>query len=400
MNNRISTGMLYQQSIGTLQSRQATMAKLQQQLASGQKLTTAKDDPVGAGSAVGLDRTLAELERFGANSNTVRHRLNTQENALAQAGEVMGRLQVLTVQANNGALAEGDRRAIAAEVRSLRDALFDIANTADGTGRYLFGGNQDGAPPFARAAGGVAYSGDQTQRRVEIAPSMFAADALPGSEIFLRVRTGDGRVDAAAVAGNTGSGQVAGFGVTDAEQWNGGRYRVVFAADGAYDIHDADGVAVASGTFVPGEPINVNGLRISITGAPAAGDAFDIGPAGTRDVFATIDNLLQGLTMPASTDAQRATQQETLRSALRDIAAAEAHMIDARAAGGAQLAALEQADELRASFGVTVQETLFGLRDLDYADAITRFNLEKVAIEAAQLSFVQMQRLSLFNLIR
>lgn len=400
MSHRISTGMLYQQSIGTLQSKQATLAKLQQQLASGQKLTTAKDDPVGAGSAVGLDRTLAELERFGANSNTVRHRLNTQENALAQAGEVMGRLQVLTVQANNGVLSDGDRGAIAAEVRSLRDAMFDIANTADGTGRYLFGGNQDGAPPFARAGGGVVYSGDQTQRRVEIAPSMFAADALPGSEIFLRVRTGDGRIDAGAVAGNTGSGQVTGFGVSNADQWNGGSYRVVFDADGVYDIRDADGVALASGTHVPGEPITVNGLRISIVGTPASGDAFAIGPAGTRDVFATIDSLLQGLTMSASTDAQRATQQETLRGALRDIAAAEAHVIDARAAGGAQLAALEQADELRSSLGITVKETLSGLRDLDYADAITRFSLEKVALEAAQLSFVQMQRLSLFNLIR
>lgn len=400
MSHRISTGMLYQQSIGTLQSKQATLAKLQQQLASGQKLTTAKDDPVGAGSAVSLDRTLAELERFGANSNTVRHRLNTQENALAQAGEVMGRLQVLTVQANNGTLSDGDRRAIAAEVRSLRDALFDIANTADGTGRYLFGGTQDGAPPFARAGGGVIYSGDQTQRRVEIAPSMYAADALPGSEIFLRARTGDGRLDAGALPGNTGSGQASGFGMVDADQWNGRGYRVVFEADGAYDIVDADGATVGSGIHVASEPITHGGLRISITGAPAAGDAFSIGPAATRDVFATIDNLLHGLTMPADTDAQRATQQETLRSALRDIATAEAHVIDARATGGAQLAALDQADELRGSLGITLQDTLSGLRDLDYADAITRFNLEKVALEAAQLSFVQMQRLSLFNLIR
>ena len=397
---RISTGMLYTQSISTLQSKQASLARIQNELSTGKKVLTAKDDPVGAGAAIGLDRSKAELVRFGENANAVGHRLGMQEGALTQAGDIMGRITELTVRANSASLSDEDRQAIATEVTSLRASLLDVANSPDGAGRYLFGGTQDGSPPFARVAGGVAYAGDQTRRQVEIAPQMFVSDTMPGSEVFLRVRTGDGRIDVAAGAANTGTGQVGSFGLTDSDQWNGGNYHISFEADGAYQVSNADGDVVASGVHATGEAITIAGARVVIGGAPADGDTFSLGPAGTRDVFATIDNLLGALTLAPTTDAQRAAQQNALQGAMRDIATAQDHIIDVRANGGAQLAALDTAAALRDAHTLTIESTLSGVRDLDYAEAISRFNLEKVALEAAQLSFVQMQRLSLFDLLR
>ncbi len=400
MTHRISTPMLYQQSISTLQSRQADLSRLQHQLATGSKLTSAKDDPVGAGSAVALDRALSELEQFGANADTVRHRLGLQENALDQAGEIMGRVSELAIQANGGTLSDGDRNAIAIEIRSLRTALLDVANTPDGTGRYLFGGTQDGSAPFARGPGGVGYGGDQTRRSVEVAPQIFVQDTMPGSEAFMRIRAGDGRVDAGADPGNSGSGVVSGFGVMDSDAWAGGSYRISFGADGTYAVEDADGNAVANGIHSPGETIEFQGLRLAVDGAPADGDAFHIGPAAARSVFDTIDGLLGALAMDPTTDAQRTAQQNALQSSMRNVATAQDHLIDVRAEGGAGLSMIEQADDLRTAHGLTIETTLSGLRDLDYAEAISRFELEMVALEAAQLSFMQMQRLSLFGLIR
>lgn len=397
---RISTGMLYQQSLSTLQSKQASLARIQNELTTSKKLLTAKDDPVGAGAAVTLDRSKAELERLGSNANAVGHRLGMQESALTQAGDVMGRITELTVRANSASLSDEDRKAIATEVTALRASLLDIANSPDGAGRYLFGGTQDGSPPFAKVGGGVAYAGDQTRRQVEVAPQMFVADTMPGSEVFLRVRTGDGRIDVAADAGNTGTGRIGSFGLTDSGQWSGGSYSIRFGADNAYEVTDAAGDVVASGVHVDGEAITIAGARVVIGGAPADGDAFSLGPAGTRDVFATIDNLLGALTMAPTTDAERAAQQNALQGSMRDISTAMDHFIDVRANGGAQLAALDNAASLRDAHTLTIETTLSGIRDLDYAEAISRFNLEKVALEAAQLSFVQMQRLSLFDLLR
>ena len=86
MNNRISTGMMFNQSVSLMLAKQAKMSHLEQQIATGRRLVTAKDDPVASGAAVGLDRTLASLERMELNAGNVQNRLGLQENALAQVG--------------------------------------------------------------------------------------------------------------------------------------------------------------------------------------------------------------------------------------------------------------------------------------------------------------------------
>lgn len=400
MNNRISTSMMFTQSLASMTLRQKQLTTLQQQLASGQKLVTAKDDPVAAGTAVGLDRALAELERFGKNAVTVGNRLGLQENLLAHAGGAMARVNDLAIQANNGSLTPDDRKSIAVELRAIHESLLSIANSTDGSGRYLFGGSADDSAPFSKTGAGVAYHGNQTQRRVEIAPETFVNDATPGSEIFMRVRTGDGTVEALADAGNAGTGVLVDYGRSTDGGWNGESYTVAFTAPDTYEVLDALGNNVATGTWSSGQDISHGGVRLRVEGEPVAGDVFTIGPAPTRDVFSTLRNLVDTLETNPATPAERTVQQNALQAAMRDVARASENMIDARAAGGAQLAAIDDATAMREANGVTIQTTLSDLRDLDYAEAITRYRLESTALQTAQTVFARMQGMSLFDLLR
>src|SRR5690606_30844845 len=111
---------------------------------------------------------LAELDQLGANAANVQNRLGLQENALAQAGELLQRVSDLTIQANNAALSAEDRKSVSAELRSIRESLLSLANSTDGNGRFLFGGTADGVAPFAANNGTILYNGDQTQRQVEV----------------------------------------------------------------------------------------------------------------------------------------------------------------------------------------------------------------------------------------
>lgn len=398
MSTRISTGMMYSQSVSTMLAKQAKLAHLQEQISTGQKLVTAKDDPVGAGTAVGLDRALASLEQFETNANTVQNRLNMQENALAQAGDLLQRANDLAVQANNGVLSDEDRQAIAAELSTIRESLLSLANSTDGTGRYLFGGTTDASAPFSTVNGEVVYSGDQTQKKVEIAADTFVSDALPGSEIFMRIRTGDGSVDAQAASGNSGTGVLAGFGRSaSAGSWDGSSYSVQFTTADSYEVLDASGSVVASGSYTDGDSIAFAGLTMTISGAPAAGDSFTIGAAGTQDVFSSIDALVDALNMDTLSDSDQAAQRNALQASMRNITQATNTMIDARASGGAQLAAIDTATELRAANEVTLKTSLSAIRDLDYAEAIGQYELEQTALQAAQTIFTQMQGMSLFD---
>lgn len=399
MNTRISTSGVYQQSLSAMLTKQAGLAHTQQQLATGKRLVTAKDDPVAAGTAVSLDRAAAELERYGENANLLGNRLNLQESVLAQAGDRLTRVRELTIQANNASLSSEDKEAITAELKVIRDELVSLANSQDGNGRYLFGGTADDHAPFVANGGNVTYSGDQTQRKVEIAPDHFVSDTIPGSELFMRVRNGDGRIDGSAAAGNTGTGVLMEFGLSANSGWSGQSYSVVFTAPDAYELRDGTGAVIGTGAYASGEGISVGGLNLRIDGAPAAGDSFSVGPAQTQDVFAMLGDLIGALELPDDTPQQRATQQNALQASLRNAATAQEHFIDGRATGGAQLAAMDSAAELREAQSVTLETTLSGIRDLDYAEAISRFTLESTALQAAQQAFMRVQSSSLFDLL-
>lgn len=400
MSSRISTGMMYSQSVALMMAKQAKLSHLEQQIATGSKIVSAKDDPVAAGAAVGLDRSLAALERMKLNGNNVQNRLGVQENTLAQVNDLMARVNDLTIQASNPALSAPDKKTLITELNQIREGLLSLANSSDGTGRYVFGGTNDSDPPFATIDGKVVYRGDQTQRQVEVGPDTYVRDALPGSEIFLRIPTGDGFVDGSAAAGNAGNGVLTNITRDGSDSWNGQSFSVRFTAADQYEVLDGAGNVTGTGTYKAGSELEINGVRLQIAGAPATGDSFNVQAASSRDIFGTMDKLIAALDADTGTPAKMAAQQNELQSALRDVGRAAERMIDSRAAGGAQLKALDNAAEMREANGVTLKTTLSQMRDLDYADALSQYQLESTALQAAQTLFSQMQSMSLFNKIR
>lgn len=399
MSLRISTSMMHALAVAQMQSRQAALFKVQQQIATQSRLLSAKDDPVAAGVAVALDRAEAAWVRYGANADTLGHRLTLAEGALGQVGERIARLREIAIQANSGIQNETTRQAFLPELREHFDALLALANTADGQGRFLFGGSDDASVPFVRGGAGVSYAGDQTMRQVEVAPEVAVADVDPGSEIFMRIRNGDGRAVAKADPGNAGVAVLKSDGITDPALWDGGTYRIEFNA-GNYEVLDAASVQVATGTYQPGEAIEFNGYQVTLRGQPADGDAFTVGPAASQNVFATLEKLMATLQMPGIPAANKAAQENAFYNVMQDLEQAGNHVVDMRAGLGARLATLDRTAEEREGQLLATRTTLSSLRDLDYAEAITRLTKESTTLEAAQLSFARIQSLSLFSLLR
>jgi len=301
--------MMHQHSVLNIQAKQIRLDYLGHQLATRERLVTAKDDPVAAAAAQDLDRTLAALEQYGKNANGVESRLGMQENALDKANEVMNRVKELTIEANNAARSPEERQVIAREIGQLKAHLMELANTADGTGRYLFAGSADAQTPFIEVGTGgqIEYRGDQTRRQIEIAPDTFVKDTIPGSDAF-----------------------------------------------------------------------------------------YGIGPEH-KSAFAVLDHLIDALNQPATTADEQDALSQALTTGLRDVGLAGEKFIDARAGIGVQLNQIATAAELRAAHTVTLKTNLSALRDLDYAEAISELNLEKIALQAAQTVFMQMQGMSLFE---
>ncbi len=399
MSQRISTAGQHQLSLNLMLAKQRELASSYQQISTGSKMVSGADDPLGAGQSLQMDRTLARLDQYGDNATGLESRLNQQESVLAQAGDLLTRVRTLSVQANNASLTDQDRQSISSEVSSIYDQLLALANSDDGTGRYLFGGTLDANAPFTLHGDDVRYSGDQTQRRLEIAPGLQVADTFPGSELFQRIRTGDGIASASANSANTGTGLLLDYGVTDSDSWDQRSYSIVFTAADSYEIRDTDGTVLETGDYVRGDTLAYGGIQMQLDGEPAVGDQFSIGPAETRDIFATLKTLMGALDSDVTTPQQLAEQQNALQASLRDVSTAQQHFIDARAAGGAGQSAIENANALNESRSIATKTNLSSIRDLDYAEALSRYSLENTALEAAQRVFSQIQQMSLFKLL-
>jgi len=85
-------------------------------------------------------------------------------------------------------------------------------------------------------------------------------------------------VQASAGSTNTGTGAVSSAGVTDPSTWTSGTYTVTFGASNQYTVTDTSGATVASGTYTSGDPIDFNGIQLTLTGQPASGDSFEVSP--------------------------------------------------------------------------------------------------------------------------
>jgi len=394
---RMSTAALHAQGLQGLLQQQQNVARTQQELVSRTKLLRGADDPSGMARAQGLDHALASLQQQDRNASLVQHRLRSQEAAMADAGSQLDRARELAVQANSGALSAEDRASIAAELRFVRSELLAIANREDGNGRRLFSGTRDGVIPFADNAGLVTYAGDDGRNQVEVGPDQWVADGNPGSEVFLRVRTGDGIVRGSATPGNAGTGVLQSSGVTDHAAWGGQALRVEFTDAETWRVVDGAGTQLATGSYAPGATISAGGLQLAISGVPAAGDSFTIEPAPTRDVFATLQGLADALEAPAASPVEQARRDNLLGAALGDIATAQNHMLGVRSGVGTRLAAIDSAENVRGATDLTLQASLSDLRDVDFAEAASRLALQLTALEAAQKTMLRVQGLSLFD---
>jgi len=86
-----------------------------------------------------------------------------------------------------------------------------------------------------------------------------------------------------------------------------------------------------------------------------------------------------------------------LSVSIADIQQAQAQVLEVRARGGARLNALDDLGNVNEDLAVMLEAQLSEIRDLDYAEAVSRMNRQLLALQASQQSYTRLSQLSLFN---
>lgn len=411
---RISSSQFFQTGINAINQQQSDLMHLYQQVASGQRMVTPADDPLGAAQAVNLSQSRSMNTRYAANRDVANQGLGSEENALNSVTTLLQDVQTRLIQAGNGTLSDADRSSLADVLAQARDSLLDLANSKDGNGQYLFSGFQGNSAPYVTdALGQINYAGDGNQRLVQVDPTRQMASGDIGSDIFSRSTPGSRVSVTEAAAGNTGSAQISTPTITDAQGANVGKYISIKFSDGpplqyqlAVSDSSAPPAAADYGTPVDYDPDTSvldlgGGMQVKFSGQPAAGDSFTVSPADGQnmDVFDALDDIVQALRQPFSgDDTASAALGNSLSTAIQRVGAVYDNVLTVRASVGARMNQLDALNSSGAAMGLSYSTQLSNLQDVDYYTATAQLQLRQSALQAAALAFKQIQGTSLFNM--
>ena len=398
---RLSTAAIHRTSIDAILQQQTRLARTQTQVTSGKRFQTAAEDPIAATRAAALDRTVADNAQFERNSNIIQSRLSYEEQSLTDVTLLLQRTRELALEGANSTLGQSERNMLATELRQLVGELVDISNRDDGNGEYLFAGTSTATKPFARGTTGVNYVGDQTTRFLRVSGSQAIADGHPGTEVFMDIRQANGTFRTAVAAANLGSGTIDVGTVVDPAAWVPGNYTLRFTSATDWVVEDETTptpVQVATGSgFTSGQTIQFLGARVTVTGAPATGDSFAIEAAQDTDMFTVLDDLIATLTAGTGLPSDKAVFQQQIGASIADLDQSLDRVLSVRSEVGTRLSAIDNAANAREVESIDLEELLSDLRDVDYAEALSRLNQEYAGLQAAQQAYTKISQLSLFD---
>jgi len=400
VSTRISTAGMHAAALAALLDAQSNLARTQLQIARGTRLTSPADDPVAATRVQSLTRQIEAASQYARNSDAASNRLMAEEQALADLGSALDRVRELVLQANNATIDDDSRAMIRTEVAGRVQEMLDIANRRDAQGEYLFAGLATATRPFERSAAGVTYRGDQGQRQQAVSATQRVADGDSGYAVFQQAPGGNGTFVTRPDAGNAGTGVIGAGSVVDPTAWTGGSYTIRFVAVDAWEVVDdtaAVPTVVAAGAYASGNAISFAGISIEVSGAPAAGDSFTLAAAAPVEMFAALDDLVEALGISTGTPAGRAQLNSRLGGSLAQVDQLLGHLQQLRAGVGVRLATVDGAVASQEAATLELESLRSSLRDLDYAEAISRLNQQYVTLQAAQQSLARVGQLSLFD---
>lgn len=324
-----------------LSSKQSQLNKLNEQLGTFKRINRPSDDPIASSTLVNVKNSISINKQVTENAKFTNDRLSMTDAVLGNVSDMMFRLKELAVQAaNSGALGDGDRKNLGAELRQNIAHMVGLANADDGSGSYLFGGTNTTEPPFAfvpppipvpvpvppppppapppppvPTVDMITYKGNEQRQYVSISNGRQVAVTEPGSDIF--------------------------------------------------------GGSSANQPVSPGIPNLWQSLAM-----------FD-------DALHT--SIVDGTTATAF--------KEKIAQVISGIDGALTSVSTARASIGSRQKETEAVIDMNEKLAINYASQASNLEDLDVPKAISDFQMAKTALEVSQKTFMQIKNLSLFNFL-
>jgi flagellar hook-associated protein 3 FlgL len=399
---RISTGQMFQQSTTSILEQQSATNSIRGQISSGKRVETAGDDPVAAIAIDNLKQKNTLVEQYEKNIDYATNRIGLAESKIGSTESLMDSMREQLLRGANGSLSSNERQMIADEMRASLEELLSITNSQDESGNYIFAGNKTNSQPFAFDTNGeIVYSGDSGVRKSVVASGITIATNVPGDTAFMNAPNPLGDYGVNYLSSQQGDFNLTGANITDETSHISDIYTFTFIDNGSggdLQVTDSAGVIATSvANFDPTNSVSFNGIEVKLTGTPAAGDSFTIEPQETVSIFDSFSQAINFLESPQATSS--AQNKSQLAQLLNDIDSGQNQVSTARGIAGNNLKGLESISSNHAEEKIINSSALSKLEDLDFAEAITEFEKQQLALNAISSLFSSVGSLSLFDYI-
>ena len=130
---RVSTYSYYRAGELSLMQRQRDMLTTQAQVASGKRINSPSDDPIGAAVASSTRTALSQFDNYKSNQQRASYLLNLGESTLGQMVDAAQQIKEKLIAAGNGSYSNSERAAIGNDLQGMLAQLVGLANTSDGS---------------------------------------------------------------------------------------------------------------------------------------------------------------------------------------------------------------------------------------------------------------------------
>ncbi len=188
---RITMKTIYSQINTDLNRLTEKMAKTNSSISSGKIYRRPSDAPVALTHALSLRASIKDSDQFQDNIVYAKGWVRATESAISQIQDRLLRAKGLAVQGANDSQDAHSRRAIAAEIKAIREEVVALGNTKLGD-RYVLGGTRTrgyppGQAPFVLNQDGiVTYNGNREALSVDVASGVTQRINLDGHEALVQ----------------------------------------------------------------------------------------------------------------------------------------------------------------------------------------------------------------------
>ncbi len=400
INSRVPSSLMASRFATDIIRQQNAVSAIQEQISSGKKINRPSDAPAESAHLVTMRETISRLDQYDDNSTVAESQLALEEGALDGSINILGRIRELSLRANNGSMDEISLGAINSEISLALEELYTQSNSRDSFGNFIFSGSSIGQQPFVQAAPGTYFGSDSsTSMEVSLGRTISTGDS--GSDVFMRIRNGNGDFVTNADPANTGTGVITAGDVIDSSQFTGENYLISFTSATAYDVVNTDtgSIVATAQPYNTGTSVTADGMTMTISGDPVAGDLFTVAPSQNQDVFTSVAGLIDSIGRTTATPAESAQAQSDLNTGINDIDNALNHLNTIRSRVGTRLSSIDSSRNENENITLQIERVKSSIEDVDIAEAVTRLQDHANALEIVQATFARTQGNSLFDFL-